>query len=426
MPCFSMAQCVFSGKIFGYSFGKLHVCEQFGDESKLVETISTNANGEFVFNFTNQEVGLYRVHAENNDYFDIVYNGENILLEANIRNLKSSMKILESDENKQLYAYIAPTELANYKIGILRELVKIYPEGDFLTNAEKELGKEISYMSSCLDKAIKLKQGTFAHKYLSYFADINLNISESVDKKMVFIAKNFPMNDLELLNSNAYHHFVVTYLKKYQPSEYMNAARELLDYLKKGNSEIFDKMFDYILTGFETMERYDDLFQLSSEYGNSCSASSGNLKTRIKNYTELRAGSKAPEIEIETVDGEDVTLSAMTSDYTLIVFWATWCENCRAEIPRINEAKPLFDRAKMDILAISIDEEETAIRNFVKGNSIMFKVASDYMGWEGRVVSDYAIYATPAMYIVDKNMNIISKPISVDQLFGEVERLIKF
>lgn len=425
LPVGLSAQCVFSGKVEGYSFGRLYICEQFGDESKVVEVVTTDANGEFVFNFTNQQVGLYRVHADTKDYFDIIYSGENIRVETSVRNMKSSMKVVESSENKQLYAYVAQAELAEYKLGILRELVKIYPKGDFLTAAEKELVKENSFVSSCLDKAIKQKNATFASRYLSYFKDINLNISESADKKKNFLAKNFPMDDLELLNSNAYHHFIVSYLKKYEPSEYTNAAREILDYLKLGNQEIFSKMFDYILTGFESMERYDDLYRLSTEYGNSCSTD-GNLKTRVKSYTELRIGAKAPDFEIETLEGEDVVLSQMKSDYTLVIFWATWCENCKEEIPRINEALPLFKRAKVDILAISIDEEESDIRKYVKDNSISFKVASDLLGWEGKIVSDYAVYATPSMYIVDRNMNIVAKPITGEQLFNVVEKLIKF
>jgi len=425
LPVAVFSQCVFSGKIIGYSFGRLYICEQFGDDSKVVETITTNANGEFVFNFTNQQVGLYRIHADNKDYFDIIYSGENIRLETSIRNMKSSMKILESAENQQLYAYVAQAELAEYKIGILRELVKIYPQGEFLTAAEKELGKEKAQVNTCLDKAIKQKNGTFASRYLSYFREINFNISESTDKKMNFLSRNFPMNDLELLNSNAYHHFIVSYLKKYEPSEYLNAVREILDYLKQGNQEIFSKMFDYVLTGFESMERYDDLYQLSVEYGNSCSTD-GNLKTRVKSYTDLRVGAKAPDFEIETIDGEDVVLSQMKNDYTLVIFWATWCENCKEEIPRINEAISLFKRAKVDIVAISIDEEEADIKKYVKDNSISFKVASDLLGWEGKIVTDYAVYATPSMFIVDRNMNIVAKPITGEQLFSEVEKLIKF
>ena len=425
LPVAVFSQCVFSGKIIGYSFGRLYICEQFGDDSKVVETITTNANGEFVFNFTNQQVGLYRIHADNKDYFDIIYSGENIRLETSIRNMKSSMKILESAENQQLYAYVAQAELAEYKIGILRELVKIYPQGEFLTAAEKELGKEKAQVNTCLDKAIKQKNGTFASRYLSYFREINFNISESTDKKMNFLSRNFPMNDLELLNSNAYHHFIVSYLKKYEPSEYLNAVREILDYLKQGNQEIFSKMFDYVLTGFESMERYDDLYQLSVEYGNSCSTD-GNLKTRVKSYTDLRVGAKAPDFEIETIDGEDVVLSQMKNNYTLVIFWATWCENCKEEIPRINEAISLFKRAKVDIVAISIDEEEADIKKYVKENSISFKVASDLLGWEGKIVTDYAVYATPSMFIVDRNMNIVAKPITGEQLFSEVEKLIKF
>ena len=420
-----MSQGVLNGKVAGYSFGRLYVCEQFGDDSKVVATLTTDANGVFMFNFAGKEVGLYRIHADNKDYFDVIYNGEDIRLETNIRNMKSSMKVLESVENQQLYAYVAPAELSEYKIGILRELVKIYPEGKFLSSAEKELEKEKTINSTCLSKAIKMKSGTFASRYLSYFKEINMNISEPVDKKTAYINRNFPMDDPDLINSNAYHHFVVSYLKKYEPSEYLNAAREILDYLKTGNQEVFSCVFDYMLTGFEMMERYDDLYELSTTYGNSCS-SEGNLKTRVKSYTDLRVGAKAPDIEIETIEGEDVVLSQMKSKYTLVIFWATWCENCKEEIPRINEAISLFKRAGVDIVAISIDEDETEIKKYVKDNNISFKVASDLLGWEGRAVLDYAVYATPSMFIVDRDMNIVAKPITGEQLFSAVENLIKF
>lgn len=420
-----MSQGVLNGKVAGYSFGRLYVCEQFGDDSKVVATLTTDANGVFMFNFAGKEVGLYRIHADNKDYFDVIYNGEDIRLETNIRNMKSSMKVLESVENQQLYAYVAPAELSEYKIGILRELVKIYPEGKFLSSAEKELEKEKTINSTCLSKAIKMKSGTFASRYLSYFKEINMNISEPVDKKTAYINRNFPMDDPDLINSNAYHHFVVSYLKKYEPSEYLNAAREILDYLKTGNQEVFSCVFDYMLTGFEMMERYDDLYELSTAYGNSCS-SEGNLKTRVKSYTNLRVGAKAPDIEIETIEGEDVVLSQMKSKYTLVIFWATWCENCKEEIPRINEAISLFKRAGVDIVAISIDEDEAEIKKYVKDNNISFKVASDLLGWEGRAVLDYAVYATPSMFIVDRDMNIVAKPITGEQLFSAVENLIKF
>ena len=420
-----MAQGVLNGKILGYSFGRLYVCEQFGDESKVVATLTTNANGDFMFNFAGKEVGLYRIHADNKDYFDVIYNGEDIRLETNIRNMKSSMKILESVENQQLYAYVAPAELSEYKIGVLTELVKIYPDGKFLAKAEKELANERTMKSDCLSKAIKMKNGTFASRYLSYFKDINMNISEPIERKMNFLSRNFPMDDPDLINSNAYHHFVISYLKKYEPSEYQNAAREILNYLRTGNQEVFSCVFDYMLTGFEMMERYDDLYDLSVEYGNSCSTE-GNLRTRVKNYTDLRIGAKAPDFEIETIDGEDVTLSQMKSKHTLVIFWATWCENCKEEIPRINEALSLFKRADVDIIAISIDEDESELKKYVKANGISFKVASDLLGWEGRIVTDYAVYATPSMFIVNRDMNIVAKPITGEQLFNAVESLINF
>lgn len=419
------AQCLFSGRIYGYSFGTIYICEQFGDESKVVATVNTDANGEFSYQFTKEEIGLYRVHTSSNSNFDIIYNGENIRLQTNIKNLQSAMTVIESNENKQLYEYIANNEITAYKIQILQEFMRIYPDGKFLKTVEAELQNEIKNSQNLLEKAININPKSFAGRYLSYFRNVDVNITENQEKKSQYISRNFPMNDLELINSNAYHHFIISYLKRYEPTEYVNAVREVLDYLQVRNQEIFRKMFDYVLDGFESMQRYDDLYDLSIEYGNTCSSSEDNLSTRVKNYTQLRIGNHAPDFTIETLNKTQYTLSKMQTPYTLVIFWATWCDNCKAEIPQIVDVIPLLNRAGVNVVAISIDEDEKDIRNYIAENELPFTVACDYLGWQGSVVNDYAVFATPTMYIVDKNMKIVAKPATFEQLVNETEKLIK-
>jgi hypothetical protein len=43
-------------------------------------------------------------------------------------------------------------------------------------------------------------------------------------------------------------------------------------------------------------------------------------------------------------------------------------------------------------------------------------------GWESRAVMDYYIYATPTMFLLNKDRKIIGKPLTVDELKG----LLKF
>ena len=40
----------------------------------------------------------------------------------------------------------------------------------------------------------------------------------------------------------------------------------------------------------------------------------------------------------------------------------------------------------------------------------------DEKGWEGKTAEDYYIYATPTMFLVDKENKIISKPMTINEL----------
>jgi len=67
-------------------------------------------------------------------------------------------------------------------------------------------------------------------------------------------------------------------------------------------------------------------------------------------------GKPAPEIDLETFDGERMTLSSLRGQPVLINFWATWCPPCREEFPLM--VKTYEERADdgLEILGILHDD----------------------------------------------------------------------
>ena len=59
------------------------------------------------------------------------------------------------------------------------------------------------------------------------------------------------------------------------------------------------------------------------------------------------------------------------------------------------------------MLAISIDTSKSDWQNFIKNEGLdEWMNVCDLKGWEGKAAVDYFIYATPTMFLVDKDTEV--------------------
>jgi cytochrome c biogenesis protein CcmG, thiol:disulfide interchange protein DsbE len=62
----------------------------------------------------------------------------------------------------------------------------------------------------------------------------------------------------------------------------------------------------------------------------------------------------------------------------LVNYWATWCEPCKAEMPRIVRAAHKY-RGRLEILGIDVQDDAAAAARFVRVFRIPFESLSDPM-----------------------------------------------
>ena len=425
------AQYVLTGRIEAYPNRDLNICSQFGDESKLLATIKTDFSGAFTYSLKDHVKGLYRIYLDTEDSFDLVFYDEDIDLITKIENPQYNMQIIKSEQNQQLYSYLIENYILDYKIDVLKQLEEIYPDGKFLKKVQKELKNEIDNKNNNLEKVIRQNPNSFTGRYLSFFKEISIPEKFNEYEKIQFLKSNylksFKMSDVELINSNAYNNVVIAYFKLYKgnnPDIYYDAGKAILEHIRGEDSKIFNFVFEYILTGFESLSLDEVSAKLSLEYGNVCSDGDESLKLRIKSNTLLSVGKKAPDFSIKTISGKDYTLSNMSSEYTLIIFWATWCEHCKVILPRLATATNIFKEAKMDVIAVSVDSDEAVLKKYLVDNLLPWEVICQFKGWDGSIAIDYAVFATPYMIIVDKDLNIVAKPFNEDRLYIELEKIL--
>src|SRR5699024_8530804 len=119
----------------------------------------------------------------------------------------------------------------------------------------------------------------------------------------------------------------------------------------------------------------------------------------------LGEGEKAPDFELETLDGDKAKLSDYEGERVIVNFWATWCPPCRKEIP---DLKQLYDEEDVEILAVNMTSDETSdmdeIEEFANDEFEMpFPVLLDY---DDEVRQAYKVVAYPTSYMIDSEGKI--------------------
>ncbi|MDR2836086.1 MAG: TlpA family protein disulfide reductase [Bacteroidales bacterium] len=420
-------------KIVDYQNQEIVFCSQFGDESKIISNYSTDSQGHFTIKTDSLKIGLYRIYLQDDSAFDFIFNNENISLESSVSNLVYNMKILQSTDNKQLYQYYK-TQLENdNKIEILNQLLDVYPESNFKKQAETELNSLKKEQKEILSKAIKINPKSFAGRYLSCYKEFVIPENISIPERTEYINKNYwnnyTINDIDLINSDAYNQLVINFLKlqiqKRPTAEiYYNGAKTILNTFRTADKKIFNFVFEYILSGFESMELTEEIEKLSFEFADFCSDddTDNTLVIRLKNHTNFKIGAKVPEFSETTINNKKIDLVAPLNKKTMIIFWASWCEHCAEMLPNLAKEKDFFSKNNLDVITISLDKYEENLNNFISENNIPFDVICDFKSWENKIVKDYFIYGTPFIIIVDENLQIIAKPYNENQIFEFVKR----
>jgi thiol-disulfide isomerase/thioredoxin len=148
--------------------------------------------------------------------------------------------------------------------------------------------------------------------------------------------------------------------------------------------------------------------ELATEIINAPGAPPGakTLANHILKGTKPYEIGKPLDIRFTALDGRDVDLAKLTGKVVLVEFWSTTCGPCIGEMPKVKAAyEKLHDRG-FEVVAISLDDKESALRRFLKEKELPWPQYFDGKGWENRFAVQYGIFSIPTMWLVDKRGNL--------------------
>jgi peroxiredoxin len=140
-----------------------------------------------------------------------------------------------------------------------------------------------------------------------------------------------------------------------------------------------------------------------------------------------RPGFQAPDFELSTPQGAQISLSALRGQPVIINLWASWCPPCRAEMPALQNVYETYHGQGLEILAVnatSQDDVQAAVE-FSTQLGLTFPILLDA---DGRVSRLYQLQSLPSTYFVGRDGSIqevvVGGPMAEALLRVRVERLL--
>ena len=126
-------------------------------------------------------------------------------------------------------------------------------------------------------------------------------------------------------------------------------------------------------------------------------------------------GEVASDFTVTRLDGTEFNLSDYRGEKMVnLIFWATWCPVCQAEIPAITRFHENHGE-EVEVLALAVNASARPIPAYVEKHALSYPVAVDT---SRNVMNEYNITGTPTQILIDKSGVIVYRdaktPVLID------------
>jgi peroxiredoxin len=427
------AQNTIEGNISGFDGKMIYLASIYGEKIKTIDSASPDGSGNFRFLISNRLPGMYRVKWEKDGWVDLIWNQENVKFTTSSQFPDDSLRIISSVENAINQAYLRLDRLNQAKLQVLIPVVDFYPVKDaFFSAAAMEMENIQMKQQKYLDSLAAIYPRSFAVRMAKVYQAPFITASLLKEDRVLFLKQHYfdrvDFSDTSLLRSMVFVNKAIAYLSIYSnnrlpqkqlEAEFIKAVTLMLG-AASVNPVIYKFWLDYLVGGFDKYHFDEVITYIADNFQDPSSCEDqerkSSLQKKLDTFKKLAIGKVAPDLEVPDLKRKPFKLSSINAEYTLVVFYATTCPHCMTMAPRLKELYEKQQPKKYEVMFVSIDTSFADWSSFIRDTKLKWINVSDLKGFNGKSADDYNIYATPTMFLLDREKKILAKPISLMEL----------
>lgn len=134
-----------------------------------------------------------------------------------------------------------------------------------------------------------------------------------------------------------------------------------------------------------------------------------------------QVGAEAPAFTLKSIEGKDVSLSDFKGKWTVLDFWASWCPDCRKDIPDVVRIYNEFKDKGVEFVGISFDTEKEAWKSMVDKSGMSYTQVSELVRMNRSATAQaYGVKWIPSMVVVNPEGKVALSTVD----FYKVEKLL--
>ncbi|WP_372947985.1 redoxin domain-containing protein [Mariniphaga sp.] len=386
--------------------------------------------------------GLYKIYLGETNHFDFLLGNDQQFLLINDSFQSSAIQVTGSDETAAFVDYTFFLGNLQQKSADIRKQME-----SASADERRELQRELAELTPQLNNFWKKLENDFPNSFLSKFVKANYvpslefsTLPEEVQNNdsLLLLARfyhqqkhfwdNFDYTDERFLYTPFFKQKLETWFTKVLYQNYDSVKSHVFQFIEevKPSPRIFQFATSFFLNSSinSNIMGMDALFvDIARKYylsGEAFWASEESLEKIRENvlFAENNLiGKTAPDLTLESFDGEYVNLHQIDTKYTLVVIYEPNCSHCNVFVPELYaDVYQPFKEKGLEVFAIYSMDNKAEWGDFLAEHNLF-----DWKNvWDEHHVSRFKILydgrKTPGLYVLDENKKIVAKKMTVEQL----------